>query len=113
MGKSFCPIFLLGDFLPAYAEVAKGLGLVRLVDFVHATRHIYKLVRTFIGKTRLTMIDYKKLSSKQRGQLLKLKKKLLRKQVMSVIQTLFKGFKKSIVRLAISIYGELYQILKD
>ena len=94
MGKSFCPIFLLGDFLPAYAEVAKGLGLVRLVDFVHATRHIYKLVRTFIGKTRLTMIDYKKLSSKQRGQLLKLKKKLLRKQVMSVIQTLFKGFKK-------------------
>ena len=94
MGKSFCPIFLLGDFLPAYAEVAKGLGLVRLVDFVHATRHIYKLVRTFIGKTRLTMIDYKKLSSKQRGQLLKLKKRLLRKQVMSVIQTLFKGFKK-------------------
>ncbi|MDI6794907.1 MAG: hypothetical protein QME81_18910, partial [bacterium] len=40
IGKSFQPIFLLGDFLPAYAETAKGLGLVRLTDFVHAMRHI-------------------------------------------------------------------------
>ncbi|MBU1488105.1 hypothetical protein KKH56_08690, partial [bacterium] len=94
IGTSFRPIFLLGDFLPAYAQVAKGLGLIRLTDFVHTTRHIYKLVRTSIGKTRLTLKDYKKLSPKQRKQLLKLKKKLLRKQVMSVIGTLFKGFKK-------------------
>lgn len=94
IGTSFRPIFLLGDFLPAYAQVAKGLGLIRLTDFVHASRHIYKLVRTSIGKTRLTLKDYKKLNPKQRKQLLKLKKKLLRKQVMSVIGTLFKGFKK-------------------
>jgi len=79
IGKSFHPIFLLGDFLPAYAQVAKGLGLIRLTDFVHASRHIYKLVRTSIGKTRLTLKDYKKLNPKQRKQLLKLKKKLFQK----------------------------------
>ena len=33
---------------------------------------------SFIGKTRLTLKDYKKLSIKERKQLLKLKKKLLR-----------------------------------
>ncbi|MEW5768696.1 MAG: hypothetical protein AB1797_13980, partial [bacterium] len=26
IGVSFCPIFLLGDFLPAYVQVAKGLS---------------------------------------------------------------------------------------
>lgn len=94
IGKSFCPIFLLGDFLPAYAEVAKGLNLTRLTDFVHATRHIYKLVKACIGKTRLTVKGHERLNPKKYKELLTLKKKLLRKQVMPIIQTLFKGFKK-------------------
>ena len=94
IGNSFRPIFLLGDFLPAYAEVAKGLGLIRLTDFVHATRHIHKLVRTNIGKTRLVLKGHEKLNPKERKEILKLKKRLLRKQVMPVICTLFKGFKK-------------------
>lgn len=94
IGNSFCPIFLLGDFLPAYAEVAKQLGLTRLTDFVHALRHIYKLVKTNIAKIRLERKDYTELSPKKRKDILNLKKKLLKKQVMPVICTLFKGFKK-------------------
>lgn len=94
IGKSFQPIFLLGDFFPAYAKVAKQLVLIRLTDFVHAIRHIYKLVRVHIGKIRLTFKDSKKLTPKEHKKLLKLKKRLLRKQVMSVIPTLFKGFKR-------------------
>jgi len=94
MGQSFCPTFLLGDFHPSYAEVAKSLGLTRLTDFVHAIRHLYKLARIHIGKVRLSLKDTQKLSPKQRKEMLKLKKKLLRKQVMPIIQTLLKGFKK-------------------
>lgn len=94
MGKSFKPLFLLGDFHPAYAEVAKKLGLIRLTDFVHAIRHIYKLVRTHIAKIHLNHNTSKSLNPKKRKQLLKLKKKLLRKQIMPIIRTLFKGFKK-------------------
>ncbi|MFH1860276.1 MAG: hypothetical protein ABH870_04600 [bacterium] len=94
IGKSFQPTFLLGDFLPAYAEVAKQLKLTRLTDFVHAIRHIYKLVRVHIGEIRLTIKDHQKFTPKKRKELLKLKKKLLRKQIMPVIQTLFKGLKK-------------------
>ncbi|MDI6794908.1 MAG: hypothetical protein QME81_18915, partial [bacterium] len=48
----------------------------------------------FQGKASLTLKDHKKLSPKERKELLRLKKKLLEKQVMSVICTLFKGFKK-------------------
>lgn len=94
IGKSFQPIFLLGDFLPAYAEVAKQLNLIRLTDFVHAIRHIYKLVRTSIGNIHLVLKDQKRLSPKERKELLCLKKRLLKKQVMPVMQTLFKGLKK-------------------
>jgi transposase-like protein len=94
MGQSFCPSFLLGDFHPSYTEVAKKLGLTRLTDFVHAIRHLYKLVRIHSGKVRLSLKDTDKFSPKQRKEMLKLKKKLLRKQVMPIIQTLFKGFKK-------------------
>jgi hypothetical protein len=85
---------LLGDFHPSYAQVAQELGLIRLTDFVHAIRHLYKLVRTQIGKIRLTLKDAKKLNQKERKEMLKLKKKLLRKQVMQILRTLFKGFKK-------------------
>ncbi len=94
IGKSFQPLFLLGDFLPAYKKVAKKLKLIRLYDFVHATRHIYKLVRTHIGKIHLTLNNHEKLSPENRKNLLKLKKKLLRKRVMPIIRTLFKGLKK-------------------
>ena len=94
MGQSFCPSFLLGDFHPSYTEVAKKLGLTRLTDFVHAIRHLYKLVRIHSGKVRLSLKDTDKFSPKQRKEMLKLKKKLLRKQVMPIIRTLFKGFKK-------------------
>ena len=94
IGQSFRPLYLLGDFHPSYAEVSKRLGLIRLTDFVHAIRHLYKLVRIHIGNVRLSLKDTKKLSPKQRKEMLKLKKKLLRKQVMPIIQTLFKGFKK-------------------
>jgi transposase-like protein len=94
IGKSFKPLYLLGDFHPSYADVAKKLGLVRLTDFVHATRHIYKLVRTHIGKIRLNPNTNQSLNPKERKHLLKLKKKLLRKRIMPIIRTLFKGFKK-------------------
>jgi hypothetical protein len=94
IGLSFQPLFLLGDFHPSYAQVAQELGLIRLTDFVHAVRHLYKLVRTQIGKIRLTLKDAKKFNQKEHKEMLKLKKKLLRKQVMQILRTLFKGFKK-------------------
>jgi hypothetical protein len=117
IGTSFQPIFLLGDFLHAYKNAAKKLGLIRLYDFVHATRHIYKLVRIHIGKIQLTLKDRKKLSAKKRKEFLKLKKKLLRKKVMPIIRTLFKGFKKqyrSVGRLYIlGALGELERLTEQ
>jgi hypothetical protein len=68
--------------------------VTREPDFVHAVRHLYQLVRTYIGKIRLTLKDAQKLNQKERQKILKLKKKLLRKQVMQILRTLFKGFKK-------------------
>jgi transcription elongation factor Elf1 len=93
-GPSFQPIFLLGDFHPSYAQVARELGLIRLTDFVHAVRHLYQLVRIHLGKIHLTLKDAQKLNQKERQKMLKLKKKLLRQQVMQILRTLFKGFKK-------------------
>lgn len=94
IGNSFRPIFLLGDFLPAYGEVANQLRLKRLTDFVHTARHIYKLLRICIGKIHLTTKDNKKLTPKEYKKLLKLKKKFLKKQVMLIVKLLFKGLKK-------------------
>jgi len=113
IGKSFCPIFLLGDFSPAYGKVAKALNLVHLTDFVHATRHIYKLVNIYIGKIHLTLKNYETLTPKKRKELLMLKKKLLRKQAMSVIQTMFKGFKKEYCTVGyLYIQGAIAQLYK-
>ncbi len=117
IGTSFQPIFLLGDFLPAYKKVAKKLALVRLYDFVHAVRHIYKLVRNHIGKIRLILKNRDKLSPAERKKLLKLKKKLLRKKVMPIIRLMFKGFKKqyrSVGRLYIlGALGELERLTEQ
>jgi hypothetical protein len=117
IGTSFQPIFLLGDFLHAYKNAGEKLGLIRLYDFVHAARHIYKQVRIHIGKIQLTLKDRKKLSAKKRKELLKLKKKLLKKQVIPITRTLFKGFKKqyrSVGRLYIlGALGELERLTEQ
>ena len=113
MGKFFKPIYLLGDFHPSYAKVAKKLGLTRLTDFVHAIRHIYKLVRIHIGKIRLSPNTCKSLTFKERKKLLKLKKKFLKKQIMPIIRTLFKGFKKQYSSVGyLYIIGSLEELAK-
>ncbi len=93
MGVFFNPSYLLGDYNPSYpkAIASLNLGIILLKDFVHTIRHIYRLLAQSLREVK---VNAPKLSFKERKELKRHKKKLLRKQVLPVVTKLVKGFHK-------------------
>ena len=93
LNGKYNPKYFLSDYDKEYPviiqEVKKGIAIMK--DFVHATRQIYRDMKTSINK--VTVISNSDITKGKQKAILDMKKSLLTKQVSRVLYRLRKGFK--------------------
>ena len=107
LSGKYQPKYFITDYDTTYPVVIKKLlpEIVIGKDFVHTIRQILKDCRTAINKVTVSKNTLKHFTKVKQKQLLDLKKKLLRKQLYSIIRILIKGFNKKYVSVG-TIYIE-------
>jgi hypothetical protein len=92
--ENYKPLYFLSDYDNCYpAAIIEVLEKIEVYkDFVHAIRQVLKNFNSIINKVQVRISKSAKINKTKKNEIIKLKKRLLRKQVNKIIKYLYKGF---------------------
>lgn len=111
MKGKYTPKYFLSDYDQTYPVIIQELekGIIIMKDFVHGMRQIYRDFRTALNKVKVKGMKVKNKEAQKK--IIKLKKRLLAKQVKKVLYKMRKGFKSSYAEVGyIYIKGALEEL---
>jgi hypothetical protein len=105
--EKYKPLYFMSDYDNSYPKAIKEVleNIEVYKDFVHAIRQVLKNFNSTINKIKVNINKSVQMTKKRKIEILKLKKKLLRKQVNGIIKYLYKGFNSNNVSVG-TIYLE-------